>query len=135
MRNIKLWPILLILCKCKKINEIFSLEFFQSFNDCIYFTSELLFLSKPNRSLQKEKLIVVHDDILKNYLNDEEIAIYHSNKNIIYSITVYAEKQSSCCQPDCCWLWNNIANELSSLLLLLYCNSYLALTPNFVSSI
>ncbi len=55
-----------------------------------------------NITLQKEKLIVVPDDILKNYLNDEEIAIYHSNKNIIYSITVYAEKQSSCCQPDCC---------------------------------
>lgn len=52
--------------------------------------------------LQKEKPIIIPDDILKNYLNDEEVAVYQSNKNIIYSITVYGEKQADCCGPDCC---------------------------------
>lgn len=55
-----------------------------------------------NITLQKEKAIIVPNDILKNYLTDEEIEIYNSNKNIIFSITVYAEKQESCCAPGCC---------------------------------
>ena len=55
-----------------------------------------------NLTLQKEKLIIIPDDILKNYLSAEEIEIYKLNKNIIYSITVYGEKQESCCQPGCC---------------------------------
>lgn len=57
-----------------------------------------------NITLQKEKPIIIPDDILKNYLNDDEIAAYNSNKNIIFSITVYAEKQNSCCSPNsgCC---------------------------------
>ena len=55
-----------------------------------------------NLTLQKEKLIIIPDDILKNYLSEEEIEIYKLNKNIIYSITVYGEKQESCCQPGCC---------------------------------
>jgi SAM-dependent methyltransferase len=55
-----------------------------------------------NLTLQKEKPILIPNDILKDYLNDDEIAIYNSNKNIIYSITVYGEKQGSCCEPDCC---------------------------------
>jgi len=54
--------------------------------------------------LQKEKLIVIPDDILANYLNAEEIELYKSNKNIIYSITVYGEKPAECCSPgtNCC---------------------------------
>lgn len=42
--------------------------------------------------IQKDKPIVVPDDILKNYLNDEEIATYKSGETVIRSITVYAEK-------------------------------------------
>ena len=53
-------------------------------------------------TVQKEKAIIIPDDILKNYLNDEEISVYNSNKNIIFSITVYAEKKSACCEPGCC---------------------------------
>ncbi|MEZ5047598.1 MAG: arsenite methyltransferase [Chitinophagaceae bacterium] len=52
-------------------------------------------------TLQKEKAIIIPNDILSNYLNEEEINFYNSNKNIIISITVYAEKQASnipCCQ-------------------------------------
>lgn len=55
-----------------------------------------------NVKLQKEKAIIIPEDILKNYLNEDEIALYNSNKNIIYSITVYGEKQKECCSPDCC---------------------------------
>ena len=55
-----------------------------------------------NITLQKEKPIIIPNDILKNYLNEEEIETYNANKNIIFSITVYAEKQDECCGPTCC---------------------------------
>ena len=55
-----------------------------------------------NITIQKEKPIIIPNDILANYLNEEEIATYNANKNIIFSITVYGEKQSSCCEPNCC---------------------------------
>ena len=57
-----------------------------------------------NMQIQKNKPIIVPDDILKNYLNDDEIAQYKSNETVIRSITVYAEKSANCCSPnsDCC---------------------------------
>ena len=57
-----------------------------------------------NISLQKKKPIIVPDDILKNYLNDEEIQQYKDSTTRIYSITVYAEKVVGCCTPNsgCC---------------------------------
>ena len=57
-----------------------------------------------NIRLQKEKSIIVPNDILKNYLTDEEIAEYNAKPNIIFSITVYAEKGVSSCEPNsgCC---------------------------------
>lgn len=58
-----------------------------------------------NITLQKEKPIIVPDDILSAYLNTEEIAVYKNLQTVIYSITVYAEKPSDkkeCCSPDCC---------------------------------
>ena len=55
-----------------------------------------------NITLQKEKPIIIPNDILKNYLNEHEIETYNSNKNIIFSITVYAEKLDECCGPTCC---------------------------------
>lgn len=55
-----------------------------------------------NLILQKEKPIIVPNDILKNYLNDDEIADYNAKPNSIFSITVYAEKQESCCETSCC---------------------------------
>ncbi|MCC7332747.1 MAG: hypothetical protein IT232_09080 [Flavobacteriales bacterium] len=57
-----------------------------------------------NMQIQKDKPIIVPDDILKNYLNDDEIAQYKSNETIIRSITVYAEKPTACCSPNsgCC---------------------------------
>lgn len=59
-----------------------------------------------NIILQKEKAIIVPDDILKNYLNDAEIEAYKKTGNVIFSITVYAEKpaEETCCKPGsgCC---------------------------------
>ncbi len=57
-----------------------------------------------NLAIQKDKPIIIPDDILKNYLNDEETASYKSNATIIRSITVYAEKPATCCEPGsgCC---------------------------------
>lgn len=55
-----------------------------------------------NLILQREKPIIVPDDILRNYLNEEEIAAYHASETAIYSITVYGEKPAGCCGPGCC---------------------------------
>ncbi len=57
-----------------------------------------------NITIQKDKPIIVPDDILKNYLNTQEIMQYKSNDTVIRSITVYAEKPQSCCSSnsECC---------------------------------
>lgn len=57
-----------------------------------------------NAAIQKEKAIIIPDDILKNYLTDTEIAAFRAGSTGIYSITVYAEKPSTeaCCEPGCC---------------------------------
>jgi SAM-dependent methyltransferase len=55
-----------------------------------------------NIMIQKEKTIVVPDDILSNYLSADEIASFKNSGAGIFSITVYAEKD--CCDPKsgCC---------------------------------
>ncbi len=55
-----------------------------------------------NITLQKEKLINIPDDILKNYLNEKELTNFKTGNTGIFSITVYAEKSKSCCGTDCC---------------------------------
>ncbi len=55
-----------------------------------------------NISIQKEKTIAIPDDILKNYLSAEEINTFKNTDAGIFSITVYAEKKESCCEPGCC---------------------------------
>lgn len=57
-----------------------------------------------NISLQKEKPIVIPDDILGKYLDHEKLARFKSGEVGIFSITVYAEKgeKESCCNPGCC---------------------------------
>lgn len=59
-----------------------------------------------NITLQKEKSIVLPDDILSQYFTTEEIASFRESNMGIYSITVYAEKPLSqpaaCCAPGCC---------------------------------
>jgi arsenite methyltransferase len=61
-----------------------------------------------NITLQKEKDVVLPDEVLTNYLSAEEIAEYKAGKAKIKSITVYADKQAkddrNCCEPGsgCC---------------------------------
>jgi ubiquinone/menaquinone biosynthesis C-methylase UbiE len=61
-----------------------------------------------NITLQKEKPIIIPDDILGNYLSAEEIEAFKNKEGGIFSVTVYAEKEgltkSNCCPPDsgCC---------------------------------
>ena len=58
-----------------------------------------------NITVQKDKAIIVPDDILSNYLSAEEIAAFRASGTGIRSITVYAEKQKeakACCGTDCC---------------------------------
>lgn len=61
-----------------------------------------------NITLQKDKTIVIPDEILSTYLSTEEIVEYKTGKVRITSITVYAEKPAKddrkCCEPGsgCC---------------------------------
>lgn len=58
-----------------------------------------------NITLQKEKVITVPDEILKDYLSSDEIAEFKASGTGIFSITVYAEKaKTACCEPGagCC---------------------------------
>lgn len=57
-----------------------------------------------NVVLQKEKPIVIPNDILKNYLSDEEITKFNQSDLGIFSVTVYAEKPAATCAPGsgCC---------------------------------
>lgn len=58
-----------------------------------------------NITLQKEKVIHIPDDILRNYLSEPEIQQFRNGNTGVYSITVYADKplaEKSCCGPDCC---------------------------------
>ncbi len=61
-----------------------------------------------NIILQKEKEIIIPDEILKNYLSETEIADYKKGSTKITSITVYADKpikdDKNSCEPGsgCC---------------------------------
>lgn len=57
-----------------------------------------------NVTLQKEKSILIPDDILTNYLSDGELRKFKEGTTGIFSITVYAEKPKPCCAPGagCC---------------------------------
>ncbi len=61
-----------------------------------------------NITLQKDKTIHIPEDILANYLSEEDIIAYKNSDTRITSITVYAEKEAkddrNCCEPGsgCC---------------------------------
>ena len=59
-----------------------------------------------NMTVQKDKPIIVPDDILKQYLSDEQLEAFKHSGTGIRSITVYAEKpteeKKTCCGPECC---------------------------------
>jgi arsenite methyltransferase len=53
--------------------------------------------------IQKEKPIILPDDILKSYLTDKALELFKKSNIGIYSVTVFAKKPESC-TPDsgCC---------------------------------
>ena len=57
-----------------------------------------------NITIQKEKPIIIPDDILSNYLSGEEIQQFKNSDAGIFSISVYAEKPAAVCTPGggCC---------------------------------
>jgi arsenite methyltransferase len=59
-----------------------------------------------NITVQKDKPIMVPDDILKQYLTDEQLVAFKQSGTGIRSITVYSEKpaaeEKACCGSDCC---------------------------------
>ena len=55
-----------------------------------------------NIAIQKEKEIIIPDDILQAYLSAEEIETFKKSDLGIYSITVFAQKSEACCEPGCC---------------------------------
>lgn len=55
-----------------------------------------------NIAVQKEKVIVVPEDILIKYLGTTELERFKTGSTGIFSITVYAEKPAACCEPGCC---------------------------------
>jgi len=68
-------------------------------NEYLGYIHELGFV---NTVIQKEKAIHIPDDILVNYLNEDELNRYKQGDTGIFSITVYAEKPVACCAPGCC---------------------------------
>jgi SAM-dependent methyltransferase len=57
-----------------------------------------------NIAIQKDKAIIIPDDILSNYLSADEIISFKQSGASIRSITVYAEKpvENNCSKPGCC---------------------------------
>jgi len=59
-----------------------------------------------NIAVQKDKQIVVPDDVLKQYLTKEKLELFKQSGTGIRSVTVYAEKpigeKTPCCGPGCC---------------------------------
>ena len=59
-----------------------------------------------NITIQKEKAIIIPEDILRNYLNAEQLEEFKAGSTGIFSVSVYAQKPESapCCTPgdSCC---------------------------------
>ncbi|MDB5221772.1 MAG: arsM [Chitinophagaceae bacterium] len=55
-----------------------------------------------NITVQKDKAIIIPDDILSNYLSTDQIETFKKSATGIRSITVYAEKPAACCDTNCC---------------------------------
>jgi len=59
-----------------------------------------------NITIQKDKAVIIPDDILSTYLSPEQITDFKQAGTGIRSVTVYAEKpveeKAACCAPGCC---------------------------------
>lgn len=56
-----------------------------------------------NVAVKSEKEVVVPDEILSNYLSEDELKAFHESGTGIYSVTAFASKEA-CCDPGsgCC---------------------------------
>lgn len=55
-----------------------------------------------NIRVQKEKRIVLPEEILRQYLPTDQLEEFAKGSTGIFSITVYGEKPEACCGPGCC---------------------------------
>ena len=58
-----------------------------------------------NISIQKQKSVVIPDEILLEYITKDQLNEFKNSQTGIFSITVYAEKpKTNCCAPNsgCC---------------------------------
>ncbi len=68
-------------------------------SDYLHYIQEAGF---SNVSIQKEKQIIIPDDILKKFLDESQMDLLKNHEIGIFSITVYGEKIKSCCGSSCC---------------------------------
>lgn len=66
------------------------------------YLAELTAVGFEHVKLQKEKEIILPDDILSQYLSEDEIKTYKDSNVGIYSITVTGKKTDACCGTGCC---------------------------------
>lgn len=62
----------------------------------------ILLIGFKNTKLQKEKSIMIPEDILRIYLSEEDLVNLRHSGMGTQSITVYAEKPSACRDTGCC---------------------------------
>lgn len=55
-----------------------------------------------NVTVQRENKVNIPDDVLGHILNADQIDTLNQKESGVYSITVYGEKPSPCCEPSCC---------------------------------
>ena len=55
-----------------------------------------------NVAIQKERKINIPVQLMENDLNADQKQAYLNDDFGVYSITVYGEKPTDCCEPDCC---------------------------------
>lgn len=54
-----------------------------------------------NLSVQKQKEVVLPDELLLQYLTTQQLEVFRKGETGIFSITVYAEKTAKCCGCGC----------------------------------
>lgn len=55
-----------------------------------------------NIKIQKESKISIPSEVLNNLLEPNEAEAFRNGESGVYSITIYGEKPSDCCDSECC---------------------------------
>jgi hypothetical protein len=55
-----------------------------------------------NVQIQRENKINIPSDVMEHYLTPDEIDSFTKDDLGVFSITVYGEKPSDCCDSNCC---------------------------------